>query len=80
MKVSFLKQQNPSIFLATFWKLSYNSGNLEFFKFEVRQIWAIFPMKNPPLYGSKSHFSSRNLAKIHKPGKENAASNTLPNG
>ncbi len=46
----------------------------------MRRIWAIFRMKNPPLYGSKSYFSGRNLAKIYNPVKENAASNTLPNG
>jgi hypothetical protein len=34
--------------LATFWKLSEDSGDLEFFfKFEIWRNWVIVPMKNP---------------------------------
>ncbi len=43
------KSQNPSIFLATLWKLSQDVANLGH----------SFPMKNP-LYRSKSYFSGRN--------------------
>jgi hypothetical protein len=59
------KNQNRSIFLATYWNLAQNSGDLEIYFFQIWQIWAIFSMENP-LYWSKSYFSGRNLAKFQK--------------
>jgi hypothetical protein len=35
------KKQNPFIFLATYWKLSSKSGDLEMFFFQIWRIWAI---------------------------------------
>jgi hypothetical protein len=49
------KNQNHSIFLATYWNLSQNSGDLEIYFFEIWKIWAIFSVENP-LYRSKSYF------------------------
>jgi hypothetical protein len=68
------KSQNCSIFLATYWNLSQNSGNLEIYFFEIWQIWAIVSMENP-LYRSKSYFSGQHFAKFHK--KENTAPKVL---
>jgi hypothetical protein len=50
MKVE--KTQDPSIFLATYWKLIVEIWRLDlirfdFFHFENWRIWTIFPMKNP---------------------------------
>jgi hypothetical protein len=59
------KNKNLSIFLTTYWNLSYNSGNLGFFFFKIWWIWVIFFMKNP-LYRSKSYFSDQNVAKIRQ--------------
>jgi hypothetical protein len=66
------KNQNRSIFLATYWNLSKNSGDLEIYFFEIWQIWEIFSMENP-LYRSKSYFSNQHLTKF-RPNK-----NTAPN-
>jgi hypothetical protein len=57
----FKKNQDPSIFLAT-WNLLWKNWRFEFsFLFEIWRMWTIFPMKNP-LYQSKSYFSGRILA------------------
>jgi hypothetical protein len=59
------KNQNHSIFLATYWNLSQNSGDLEIYFFEIWKIWAMFSVENP-LYRSKSYFPGRRLAKFQK--------------
>jgi hypothetical protein len=43
MKVE--KNQNPCIFLATYWNLLQKSGDLNFLMFEIWWIWTNFPMK-----------------------------------
>jgi hypothetical protein len=53
------KKQDLSVYLATYWNLSYKCGDLETFFLEIWRIWAIFPMENP-LYRSKSYFSGSN--------------------
>jgi hypothetical protein len=68
------KNQNPSIFLATYWNLSQNSGDLEIYFFGVWKIWAIFSMENP-LNRSKSYFSCKNLTIFHQ--KKNTAPKVL---
>jgi hypothetical protein len=59
------KNQNPSIFLATYWNLSLKkSGDLEaIFSLNLTNLGHFFSMETP-LYRSKSYFSSRNLAKF----------------
>jgi hypothetical protein len=64
MKVG--KNQNPSLFLATYQNLSLKSGDLEKKNLQNLVNLGHFSMKNP-LYGLKSHFSSQNLAKFHPP-------------
>jgi hypothetical protein len=45
MKVE--KNQNPFIFLATYWNLSSKSDDLIISVFEIWQIWGSFCMENP---------------------------------
>jgi hypothetical protein len=50
------KKQNPSIFLANYWNLSWKSDNLRTVFFKIWWIRAIFPLKNP-LYRLKSYYT-----------------------
>jgi len=40
------KNQDPSIFLATYWNLSQKSGNLDFFPSKSGKTWLLF-LENP---------------------------------
>jgi hypothetical protein len=61
MKVG--KNQNASLFLATYWNLSLKVGDLEKKILKILQIRVVFFMKNR-LCKAKTYFSSQNLAKI----------------
>jgi hypothetical protein len=63
MKVE--KNQDPSIFLATYWNLLQKFGDLNFLMFEIWRIWTNFPKKNR-LYWLKSHFSGQFFANIRQ--------------
>ncbi len=59
------KNENLSIFLATYWNLSLKNGNLDLFIYFPLKFgeFGHFFIKNP-LFRSKSCFSGQNLAKL----------------
>ncbi len=67
------KNQNRSIFLATYWNLAQNSGELEIYFFEIWQILPFFPWKI--LCIGQNHIFRSKFGKISK--KENTAPKVL---
>ncbi len=56
------KNQNRSIFLTTYWNLSKNSGDLETYFFEIRQIFFAWKI----LCIGQNHIFRVDIAKFHK--------------